>query len=103
MRGLVQLKTQLAIQSLLDQKRHPERDRMDVCEFAQNLPLPHYGGEQPGENYYLSALTINLFGIVDLSMTPNKLTCYVYKESTSRKGSNNGASFVMNYSIRGRY
>jgi hypothetical protein len=34
MRVLVQLKTQLAIQSLLHQKRHPERDRMVVCDFV---------------------------------------------------------------------
>jgi hypothetical protein len=97
MRGLVQLKTQLAIQSLLDLKRHPERDHMVVCDFAQNLPLPHYGGEQPGEMYYLSALKIHLFGIVDLSVMPNKLTCYVNKESTARKGSNNVASLLMHY------
>jgi hypothetical protein len=97
MRGLFQLKAQLTIQSLLDLKRHPELDRMVVCDFAQNLTLPHYGGEQPGEIYYLLAYTINLFGIVDLSVTPNKLTCYVYKESTARKGSNNGASLLMHY------
>jgi hypothetical protein len=28
-------------------------------------------------------------------VTPNKLTCYVYKESTARKGSNNVASLLM--------
>jgi hypothetical protein len=28
---------------------------------------------------------------------PNKLTCYVYKESTARKGSNNVASLLMHY------
>jgi hypothetical protein len=30
------------------------------------------GGGQPREIYYLSALKINLFGIVDLSVTPKK-------------------------------
>jgi hypothetical protein len=37
------------------------------------MPLPHYGGENPGEIYYFSPLTINFFGIVDLSITSNKL------------------------------
>jgi hypothetical protein len=97
MRELVQLKTQRSIQSLLDQKRHPELDRVVVFDFAQNIPLPHYGGKQPGEMYYLSALTIHMFGIVDLSMTPNKFTCHVYKKSTARKGSNNVASLMMYY------
>jgi hypothetical protein len=71
MRGLVQLKTQLAIQLLLDQKHHPERDCMVVCDFAQNLPLPHYGSKQPGEIYFLSALTIHLFAS---SIFPSRLT-----------------------------
>jgi hypothetical protein len=38
-----------------------------------------------------------LFGIVDLSVTPNKLTCCIYKESMSRKGSNNVASLLLHY------
>jgi hypothetical protein len=57
--------------------------------------MPHYGGEQPGENYYFSALTINLFGIVDLSLHPNKLKCYDYREFTGKKGINNVASLIM--------
>jgi hypothetical protein len=38
---------------------------------------------------------INLFGIVDLSVTPNKLNCYAYRELTAKKGSNNVASMLM--------
>jgi hypothetical protein len=59
--------------------------------------LPHYGGEKPGEIYYFSNLTINLFGIVDLSLSPNKLRCYAYREFTAWKGSNNVASLIMQY------
>jgi hypothetical protein len=54
--------------------------------------LPHYGGEQTGETYYFSALTINLFEIVDLSHTSNKFNCYAYREFTRKKGINNVAS-----------
>jgi hypothetical protein len=107
MRGMIQYRTQEAIDSLISLKRHGTRDRVLVCDYAQNFNYPHYGGEQPGEIYYLSALTINLFGIVDLSVAPNKLKCYAYRESTAKKGSNNVASMMMhnlhenNWSMKG--
>jgi hypothetical protein len=56
-----------------------------VCEYAKNMPLPHYGGNQPVEIYYFSSLKINLLGIVDLSLSPNKLNCYAYGEFTAKK------------------
>jgi hypothetical protein len=68
---------------------------MLVCDYAQNMPLPHYGDEHPGEIYYFSALTINLFGIFDLSRTPKKLNFYAYRELTGKKESNNVASLLM--------
>jgi hypothetical protein len=95
MRGMVQYRTQEASESLIVLKRHDTRDRVLVCDYAQNVNYPHYGGEQPGEIYYLSALTINLFDIVDLSVTPNKLNFYAYRESTAKMGSNNVASMLM--------
>jgi hypothetical protein len=86
MRGMLQYRTREAIESLIALKRHDTRYRVLVCDYAQHVNYPHYGGEQPGEIYYLSALTINLFGIVDLSVTPNKLNCCAYRESTAKKG-----------------
>jgi hypothetical protein len=74
---------------------HQDQEYVIVCDYTQTLPLPHYGGEQPGEIYYFSSLTINIFGIVDLSLSPNKLKCYAYREFTARKGSNNLASLIM--------
>jgi hypothetical protein len=59
------------------------------------MNLPYYGSEQPGDIYYFSALTVNLFGIFDLSRTPKKLNCYAYREFTGKKGSNNVASYRM--------
>jgi hypothetical protein len=95
MRGYVQAATERAKQCRDNEVPHKDRDYVLVCDYAQNMPLPHYGGEQPGEIYYFSALTINLFGIVDLSRTPNKLNCYAYREFTGKKGSNNVASLLM--------
>jgi hypothetical protein len=97
MRAPIQSKTKLAIESVIDEKCHINHGRVIVCDFAQNLPLPHFGGEQPGDIYYLSSLTINLFGIIKFSTAPNKLTCYVYKESITRKCSNIVASMTMHY------
>jgi hypothetical protein len=74
-----------------------DREYVIICDYAQNLPLQHYGGDQPGEIYYFSALTVNLFGIVDLSLSPNNLKCYAYREFTARKGSYNVASLIMQY------
>jgi phage terminase large subunit-like protein len=71
--GMVQYKTREAIESLIALKRHATRDRVLVCDYAHNINYPHYSGEQPGEIYYLSALILNLFGIVDLSVTPKSL------------------------------
>jgi hypothetical protein len=66
MRAIVQRWTTEEIESVIALKRHNARNRVLVCDFAQNINFPHYGGEHPGEIYYLSSLTINLFGIVDL-------------------------------------
>jgi hypothetical protein len=82
MRAMVQRRKTEGIKSVIAIKRQNARDRVIVCDYAHNINFPHYGGEQPGEIYYLSALIINLFGIVDLSVTPNKLNCYAYREST---------------------
>jgi hypothetical protein len=92
---MVQRRATEAIERVIALKRHNARDRVIVCDYAQNINFPHYGGEHPGEIYYLSALTINLFGIVDLSVTPNKLKCYAYHESTGEKDGNNVASMLM--------
>jgi hypothetical protein len=95
MRGYVQAATERAKQCRENEVPHKERDYVLVCDYAQNMLLPYYGGEQPGEVYYFFALTINLFGIVDLSRTPNKFNCYAYREFTGKKGSNNVTSLLM--------
>ena len=63
-----------------------------VCDFAQNLAIPHFGGEQPGETYYYSLLNINVFGIVDYAT--EKLFTGVYTEGDGKKGGNNVVSML---------
>ena len=65
---------------------------MFVCDYAQNLDMPHFGGEQPGNTYYYSPLTINVFGIVDYSV--EELDAYVYTEGEGKKGGNNVVSLI---------
>jgi hypothetical protein len=91
----VQVATECANQCNNNEVSNKDRDYVLVCGYAQNMPLPHYSGKQPREIYYFSPLTINLFGIVDLICTPNKLNCYAYRGFTGKKGSNNVASLLM--------
>jgi hypothetical protein len=58
MRGYVQAATECAKQCRDNEVPHKDRGYVLVCDYAQNMPLPHYGGEQPGEIYYFSALTM---------------------------------------------
>ena len=38
-----------------------------VCDNEQNLGLPHFGAEQPADIYYFLELTVNIFGIADVT------------------------------------
>jgi hypothetical protein len=95
MRYYIQKATEAAILCCSLEAVHKDREYVIMCDYAQNMPLPHYGGEQPGEIYYFSPMTINLFGIFNLSLSPNKVNCYAYREFTAKKGSNNVASIMM--------
>ena len=64
-------------------------------DYAQNLALPSYNLEQPGDTYYLTPLSVFCFGIVDQKL--DKLTAYIYKESFAKKGGNNVSSLLMHY------
>jgi hypothetical protein len=95
MHHYAQMTTECAKQCHDTEVNNKDHDYIIVCIFLQNMPLPHDIGEQPGEIYFFSALTINLFGIVDISHTPKKINCYGYREVTGKKGSNNVASFII--------
>jgi hypothetical protein len=66
-----------------------------VADYAQNLGLPHFGGEQPGDTYYYSPLAVYCFGLVDASQSPEQLHCFGYTEDEGAKGGNNVASLIM--------
>jgi len=48
-----------------------------VGDYAQNLGVPHFGGEQPGDTYYYSPLSVYCFGVVDVCGEQDKLHAYM--------------------------
>ena len=64
-------------------------------DFSQNIYLPNFGGNQPGDTYYYSPLNIYQFGIVDCSDGSDTLYSYVYSEGDGKKGGNNVVSCLM--------
>jgi len=59
-----------------------------VADYSQNLGLPHFGEEQPGDTYYFSPLSVYIFGIVDVSCSPEVLHAFGYTEDQGNKGGN---------------
>jgi hypothetical protein len=72
-----------------------ERVLTFVADFAQNMGIPNFAGEQPGATYYYSPLTAHIFGIVDASI--DKLSAYIYTEDVAKKGGNIVASLLMHH------
>jgi hypothetical protein len=78
-------------------KPRSERVITICCDYAQNGELPSYGNEQPGETYYFSPLTVNIFGVVDTNQDDHMLTAYCYDEVVGKKGGNNVTSLLMKH------
>ena len=73
---------------------HSSRTYTFIADYSQNLDLPHFGGEQPGETFYYSPLNIFQFGVVDPTDN-DKLHAFVYDEGDGKKGGNNVASLLL--------
>ena len=93
-REYVQEKRDEAKEDFRNKVLWPYRNDMLVGDYFQNLDLPHFGGEQPGDTYYFSPLTINGFGVVDYSI--EELNSYIYTEAEGKKGGNNVVSLLSN-------
>ena len=72
------------------------KQKVITIDMGQNLNLPNFLVEQPGDTYYLLALTIYLVGIVDnasfdetTGKFQEKMTAYVWKEGEADCGANN--------------
>ena len=91
-REYVQQKRDEAVSDFVKSVVWPHRHDVLVADYMQNLDLPHFGGEQPGDTYYFSPLTICGFGVVDYSI--EELNAYIYTEAEGKKGGNNVVSLL---------
>ena len=73
------------------------RNRVLTIDMGQNLNLPNFEGEQPGDTFYLSPLTVLLFGVVDNATESKKdhMKAYIWQEFEGERGANNIASCLM--------
>jgi hypothetical protein len=71
-------------------KAPADRCHTFVADYCQNMGLPHFGLEQPGETYYMSPLNVYTFGVVDCSTVPAHLAAYIYLEGEAQKKGGNG-------------
>ena len=62
---------------------HAQRRYTLVADYCQNMGLPHFGGEQPGETYYYSPLSVYCFGVVDV--TTDTMYAHLYEEGKAVK------------------
>ena len=67
-RRLFNDKTKQAIDDLSDTSlRHCERTRTLLVDYGQNMALPWFGANQPGEVYYYTPLNIFNLGVVNMA------------------------------------
>ena len=67
-----------------------------MCQdFAGNFPLPFYGSERPGKDYFLSNLATYVFVVSDLSRNRNSV--YIYDERGMGKDGNAMCSLRLNF------
>ena len=72
--------------------------------MGQNLCLPNFEGKQPGDTYYMSPLTVTLFGVVSNSIYDgqDRMNAYIWREFEGDHCQNNITScLLMDLKIRG--
>ena len=77
-RKLVQTRAKEAKEDLAQNLQWPNILICLVGDYSQNLDLPHFGGEQPGDTYYYSPLNVAIFGLVNYAT--EVLYVYSYPE-----------------------
>ena len=80
------------------------RRKVLTIDMGQNLNLPNFEGEQPGDTYYLSPLTVLLFGVVNNATEDgmDRMNAYTWQEFEGDRGANNIASCLLkDLKIRG--
>jgi hypothetical protein len=73
------------------------RRKVLTIDMGQNLCLPNFEAEQPGDTYYFSPLTVLLFGVVDNATEDRKdrMNAFIWREFDGARGANNIASCLL--------
>jgi hypothetical protein len=106
MRELFNSYINIARDHALTEIDHGFRTYMRIGDYCQKMEYPYFGAEQPADIYYMSAVTVNCFGLVDPAGTSSVnsdnvreyrhlLKAYVYDESVAGCGGNNVASLLI--------
>ena len=97
-------------QSLVDKARshskdnipHSEQSYTFVVDYGQNMEMPCFGSNQPGDTYYFTPLSVYNLGIVNCvyvhlgeTVPKDHMYCHVYHEGIAAKGANNVASLIL--------
>ena len=79
------------------------RRKVLTIDMGQNLCLPNFEGDQPGDTFYLSPLTVLLFGVVDNATEDgfDRMNAYIWREFEGDRGANNIASCLL-LDLKGR-
>ena len=101
MRQFVNDKIAAARHDRQQQTPHAERTYTFIADYCQNMSLPHFGKEQPGDTYYLTPSKLEGFGVADVSHVAvdgkeaDHLYFHCYKEGYGAKGGINVASMLV--------
>jgi hypothetical protein len=69
------------LQQQEQQQGNPVSINTLIADYSQNMSLPWFGSNQPGDTYYYTPLIIFIFGVVDVShLDGDHLYAHVYKE-----------------------
>ena len=92
-------------QKVMDEAKTASREKVQdedmiytlVVDYCQNMEMPFFGMDQPGETYYYTPKTVNVLGIVDCNPEKEVMHAYAYSEEEGGKGGNNVASLIMKH------
>jgi hypothetical protein len=100
-RALLNYKVEKAQEDTTSAVAHGLRTHTLVVDYGQNMAMPWFGADQPGEVYYYTPMSIYNLGVVDTARVkttdpiPDRLYAHVYHEGQGAKGSDNVASLIM--------
>ena len=92
MRRLAQFSTAAAKKCTTDKVDDDKMEITLIVDYCQNLQLPSFNKDQPGETYFYVPMNVYCLGIVECNSTKDKLHAYMYTEKEGGKGGNNVTS-----------